>query len=82
MQILVCMTIPLATNTLLDFHMATNSHLVAEKGSSCALLKFWAQEVPKAKSSPADYGMSKEFSAKQNNAVLAVWGYSVKQTTF
>ena len=25
--------------------MATNSHLVIEKGSSCALLKFWALEA-------------------------------------
>ena len=44
-QVLVCMTIPLAMDIPPDFHMATHSHLVVEKGSSSALFPHCTQEM-------------------------------------
>ena len=43
-QILVSISIPLATNPQTNFHMAANSRLVVEKGSNCALLDFSAKK--------------------------------------
>ena len=51
------MTLYLAANTLLDFHMATNPYLVVENGSSWALLRLWA-------------GMSEEF---RQSRIMQSW---------
>ena len=46
-QILVCLTIPLATNRLLDFHMAKSAPCNRERFKLC-IVEVWAQGVPKA----------------------------------
>ena len=54
--------------------MAINPHSVIEKGSSCALLKFWAQEVPKANAQHqeklADLGCQRNI---QQSRIMQSW---------
>ena len=66
--------------------MATDSRLVVEKGSNCALLEFSAKklqyngEILEVRRNWPIMGCQ-EILSEANYAVLPVWGYSIEQTT-